>query len=214
MTTSKIAIVSALAVAVLAAVAVMQQQTIKQVRQENETLKQQAAQVAPLQEQLAAASQEASNATASLSDTQLRDLARLRNEVSQLRAKTNALAKAQHEIQTLKQRVESESAARRDAVAAAQVAAQAESQKRQTADAGTQAMNACINNLRLIDSAKQQWALENKKQITDTPAWTELQPYLGRGATGEMPTCPNDGIYTVGAINERPTCSIPGHVLP
>jgi prepilin-type N-terminal cleavage/methylation domain-containing protein len=34
----------------------------------------------------------------------------------------------------------------------------------------TSQQNACINNLRLVDAAKQQWALEQRKQTTDTPA--------------------------------------------
>src|ERR1700724_1891660 len=58
----------------------------------------------------------------------------------------------------------------------------------------TSQQNACINNLRLVDSAKQQWALEQRKQTTDAPSAsaTELQPYLGRGANGELPSCPVD----------------------
>src|SRR5579863_88821 len=56
----------------------------------------------------------------------------------------------------------------------------------------TSQMNACINNLRLIDSSKQQWALEQRKQNTDTPQGTDLQPYLGRGTAGELPACPVD----------------------
>lgn len=74
--------------------------------------------------------------------------------------------------------------------------------------------NACINNLRLIDVAKQQWALENKKQSTDTPTMQDLQPYLGHGPNGEFPTCPTGGTYKIGTVGEKPTCSIPGHVLP
>jgi hypothetical protein len=74
--------------------------------------------------------------------------------------------------------------------------------------------NACINNLRLIDSSKQQWALENRKQITDTPTWEDLRPYFGRGPNGELPVCPGGGAYTVNTIGERPVCSIAGHVLP
>ena len=50
-------------------------------------------------------------------------------------------------------------------------------------------VNACINNLRLIDSAKQQWALENRKQATDTPTMDDLRPYIGRGPNGELPGC-------------------------
>jgi len=68
----------------------------------------------------------------------------------------------------------------------------------------------CINNLRQIDLAKRMWAEDNKKQSTDTPAWSELKPYLG----GKMPVCPDGGVYTIGTVGEKPTCSLPGHVLP
>src|SRR5208282_4862712 len=58
----------------------------------------------------------------------------------------------------------------------------------------TSQQNACINNLRLIDAAKQQWALEQRQQTTSSPntSGSDLQPYLGRGANGELPTCPVD----------------------
>jgi hypothetical protein len=72
----------------------------------------------------------------------------------------------------------------------------------------------CINNLRMIDAAKQQWALENKKQSGDTPTMNDLLPFLGRGAKGEAPVCPSGGDYSVGSVGEKPTCSHPGHVLP
>jgi hypothetical protein len=78
----------------------------------------------------------------------------------------------------------------------------------------TSQQNACINNLRLIDAAKQQWALEKGKKATDTPETSDIQPYLGRGEKGEMPTCPAGGTYTYGTVGEKPTCSVPGHVLP
>jgi hypothetical protein len=73
---------------------------------------------------------------------------------------------------------------------------------------------ACINNLRLIDSAKQQWALENRKQSTDTPTENDVRPYIGRGVDGEMPVCPDGGVYTFGTVGEKPTCSVQGHALP
>jgi len=69
--------------------------------------------------------------------------------------------------------------------------------------------NACINNLRQIDAAKQQWALEKGKQATDVPTWDDLKPYLGR-----IPHCPAGGTYTINAVGVAPQCSIPGHVLP
>ena len=75
-------------------------------------------------------------------------------------------------------------------------------------------MNACINNLRLIDSAKQQWALENKKPNTETPTWDDLRPYIGKGPNGDLPACPDGGTYTIGTVAEKPACNIAGHVLP
>ena len=43
----------------------------------------------------------------------------------------------------------------------------------------TSQQNACINNLRLIDASKQQWALEQRKQNTDTPASFGLAALFG-----------------------------------
>jgi hypothetical protein len=43
----------------------------------------------------------------------------------------------------------------------------------------TSAQNACLNNLRLIDGAKQQWQLENRKTESDIATSSDLQPYLG-----------------------------------
>lgn len=73
----------------------------------------------------------------------------------------------------------------------------------------TAQMNLCINNLRQIDSAKQQWARENKKQDTDTPTAQDLAPYLK-----VQPKCPAGGVYTIHAVGEKPSCSIPNHQLP
>ncbi|HEY5298180.1 MAG TPA: hypothetical protein VIK59_09655 [Verrucomicrobiae bacterium] len=71
--------------------------------------------------------------------------------------------------------------------------------------------NACINNLRQMDAAKQQWALENNKKSTDIPTWNDLKPYL----RGPVPLiCPDGGAYSLNAVGEAPTCSIPGHQLP
>ena len=71
--------------------------------------------------------------------------------------------------------------------------------------------NACINNLRQIDAAKQQWALENGRKASDVPTAADLKPFFKNGA---FPTCPSGGTYTIGAVSNAPTCSIPGHKLP
>ena len=87
----------------------------------------------------------------------------------------------------------------------------------------TAQMNACINNLRQIDAAKQQWALENNQAASATPGDSDIQPYLGRGAGGTLPVCPAAGSsgtfdtsYTLGDLNTAPVCKIvPGtHLLP
>ena len=71
----------------------------------------------------------------------------------------------------------------------------------------------CINNLRQVDGAKHQWALENRKTDTDTPVEDDLRVYI-RG--GLFPTCPTTGTYTIGAMTTDPACSLSaeGHVLP
>jgi prepilin-type N-terminal cleavage/methylation domain-containing protein len=86
----------------------------------------------------------------------------------------------------------------------------------------TSQQNACINNLRLIDAAKQQWALEKGQASTATPVGTDLQPYLGRGTAGELPYCPVDSTqtfsqsYSPNNVGTKPTCNIVAstHVLP
>ena len=74
----------------------------------------------------------------------------------------------------------------------------------------TSQMNACINNLRQIDGAKQQWALENKKTAEDVPNRQEIATYLKDNV---LPRCPGGGRYNFGAVGVAPTCSVPGHVL-
>lgn len=74
--------------------------------------------------------------------------------------------------------------------------------------------NACINNLRQIDAAKNQWALENGKKAGDTVTEADIKPYIKLDANGNLPKCPSGGKYTIGKVGENPTCSIPGHELP
>jgi chromosome segregation ATPase len=72
-------------------------------------------------------------------------------------------------------------------------------------------LNMCINNLRQIDAAKQEWALENNKTADDIPTAQDLLPYLSNLV---FPVCPSGGTYTINAAGVPPTCSAPGHVLP
>src|SRR5271155_1445996 len=81
----------------------------------------------------------------------------------------------------------------------------------------TSAMNPCVNNLRVIDAAKNQWALQYDKTTNDTPTWNDLLPFVSRsGTTNGIPVCPAGGTYTIGRVGVPPTCSIGGryHSLP
>ena len=69
--------------------------------------------------------------------------------------------------------------------------------------------NACINNLRQIDGAKEQWGLEKKVSSTAATVATEVDEYIKGGA----PKCPSGGSYTYGAVDTAPSCSITGHSL-
>jgi hypothetical protein len=80
----------------------------------------------------------------------------------------------------------------------------------------TSQANACINNLRQIDAAKNEWALENNKTTNDTPTAQDLNQYIKGGF--ELLHCPAGGTYTIGRVGETPTCSLgttvtPAHVL-
>lgn len=72
--------------------------------------------------------------------------------------------------------------------------------------------NQCVNNLRQIDSAKQQWALENQKDAAIVPTSDELDAVLKEVKMADF-KCLKQGSYTINPISENPTCSIPGHTL-
>ena len=80
----------------------------------------------------------------------------------------------------------------------------------------TSQQNACINNLRQVDGAVQQWALEQKKDPAATVAETDVTPYLKNSVI-----CPSGGTtfadsYAVTTVAARPTCSkvSSSHILP
>ena len=89
----------------------------------------------------------------------------------------------------------------------------------------TSQQNACINNLRQIDGAIQQWALETGQTATATVAGTDIQPYMGRGSSGGLPYCPLDSTktfttsYKLVDVSTAPLCNLGNdpqylHVLP
>ena len=83
--------------------------------------------------------------------------------------------------------------------------------------------NTCINNLRLIDGAKQTWALEANASTDATPSEAAIAPYLGRGGTA-WATLKSAGVYCPDqpgtpydrhSVASKPSCSYAnGHQLP
>jgi len=76
----------------------------------------------------------------------------------------------------------------------------------------TSQTNACINNLRQIDSAKQQWAIENNKSANAAPTSADIGPFIGRDTTSTTLAasgckCPVSGTYTIGTLDTPPSCS-------
>jgi len=76
--------------------------------------------------------------------------------------------------------------------------------------------NACIYNLRTIQSAKIEWAREHNKLAGDIPTDADICGTNGiAGILRHRLTCPGGGIYTMGAVGQSPTCSLSnkGHRL-
>lgn len=64
----------------------------------------------------------------------------------------------------------------------------------------------CVNNLRQLEGAKEQWALEFHKSTNDIVTVADLRPFLRA-----MLACPQGGAYILGRVGELPSCSIPEH---
>src|SRR3974377_2241157 len=78
----------------------------------------------------------------------------------------------------------------------------------------TAQQNACINNLRQIDGAIQQFALENNASAATTVNAVQITPYMGRGSAGSLANtiCPADTAktfatsYTIVDVQTAPVC--------
>jgi hypothetical protein len=133
------------------------------------------------------------------------DVLRLRNEVRQLRDEKQQLAHQAQAAQTATANSQQQEQLQKLSAENQQLKIQTQviQQRDQTAT--------CINNLRQIDGAKEQWALENQKPPGTLVSTEDLAHYLSNKA---IPTCPAGGIYTLNPVGLHPICNIPGHVLP
>jgi len=81
----------------------------------------------------------------------------------------------------------------------------------------TSQQNACINNMRQISAAVNEWALETG-QVSQSTACAgtvtvfgpDLSPYIQLNSASSIPPCPAGGTYTVAAVGVIPqvTCSL------
>lgn len=200
--------------------------SLESLRAENQELRQEAA--------------ERDQAEATAAQVQTDEIAKLRKDSQELLRLRNEIRQLRDEKQQLSRQVQSAQAQSQAALTQAQTAqAQAQALQaatsqenataRSAAEGGltteamvafrkryglvpdaTAAQNMCINNLRHLDGAKQQWALENQKTASAVPTMTDLAPYL----RNQVPACPSGGAYTLNSVGTSPSCGQPGHALP
>jgi RNA polymerase sigma factor (sigma-70 family) len=200
MTKVKFSIISVIAVVGVATPLVIQHQSQARLREENEALRQQASQLAQVvaeNERLSNLVMQAKGAE-SLSREQMSELLRLRGEVGRLRREGKELETLQADNRQLRMRLAS--------APAGVFAGDAKTLSPEEA-----ARNVCINNLRHIDGAIQQYALDNKLTANDTVTAQQILSYL---KDTNVMRCPLGGTYRFGRIGDSPSCSIPGHALP
>ena len=64
---------------------------------------------------------------------------------------------------------------------------------------------ACHNNMRIINGAKEQWAMDNGKMDGDIVTESNVINYIN--SDFQSLACPEGGTYTLGPIGTSPECS-------
>ena len=79
-------------------------------------------------------------------------------------------------------------------------------------DASRPHTNTCIAYLKQMDSAKEQWAMDNHEPVGAKVTFSDLVgPTLYMKAKA---TCSKPGKYILGRIGTKSWCTVEGHVLP
>ncbi len=132
------------------------------------------------------------------------ELVKLRGEAAQLRTLQQEKQKLQTENQQLHSTIQ-----QYQQVKSEMSTLQNQNQQLQGALAGRDSAIACVANLRMLESVKAKWAADLHKQPTETPLDADL---FGPGKyVQQKPACPAGGVYTLGPVQAKPTCSAPGH---
>jgi len=201
MTKLKPAIVATVAAVAVVALVIIQHQSESRLREENRILQEQQSKVS----QLASENDRLSNILAhanreqAIQQDQIHELLKLRGEVTSLRQQSKELAHLQQENRALRAQ---QAAVPQQAPTSFQVALAADAAAR----------NDCVNHLRQIDGAIQQYVLENKLSDNDSVTAEQILPYLKN--PDAVLRCPSGGTYTFGSVTNVPLCSFPGHAIP
>jgi uncharacterized membrane protein YccC len=144
---------------------------------------------------------------------QMGELERLRRDAEEVLKLRGDVTRLRDQVNTLQGQLQQAQAAGAQSQARLQQHTQ---QMQQQASAiqqvqAQQQVNICVNHLRQIDGAKQQWALENRKTALDVPQPQDLMPFF---QSQTLPQCPAGGVYTLNAVRLPPACNIAGHSLP
>ncbi len=224
MTTLQKTLVTA-TVAVLAGTGIYEAHQVQALRQQQAPLTEQIQQLQTLRAELEQL-KTTGNATQNEEITRLRkdnlELPKLRNEVRNLRDDKKQLTQQAQAAQIQAQRAQAQAielaASEKQRLANLSRQTEYEARIKAIVDANGgpttplgQAATVCLNNLRQIDGAKQQWALENNKDVNAIPTEKEIATYVKDGLISK---CPAGGSYTLSSVGAVPTCTIPGHALP
>jgi uncharacterized protein (DUF3084 family) len=150
-------------------------------------------------------------------------LLRLRNQVRQLQGDRETLQKQVQsgqnqleQIQNQAENLQAEAATLRAQTAQAQASAQSNVTAKfmqryglKTEDVQANPAQACMNQLRMIEGAKMQWALENSIPNGSSVSMADLKNYM-KGPV----SCPSGGVYQLNVIGTAATCSVAGHSPP
>ena len=84
----------------------------------------------------------------------------------------------------------------------------------------TTSTGGCINIMRQIDAAANQFALDKGLKTGDPIHFpNDLTPYIKMTSTGIIPSCPAGGIYRISKVGATVSCSLgstvtPSHIVP
>jgi prepilin-type N-terminal cleavage/methylation domain-containing protein len=84
----------------------------------------------------------------------------------------------------------------------------------------TSQANACINNLRQIDGAINEWALETGQSTGAAVALNQVSAYIKLNSASSIPGCPGGGSYITTTVGNalQVSCTLsgqtPAHKLP